>query len=74
MTNDRLSQVAIELALSGFATNEYYNQDTGESYIVEVRLKNRKPSAMEVESALEQIFEDVQFNVKSSTNCVIVRM
>lgn len=37
-----------------------------------VSLKNRKPSKMEIETALEQRFDEIKFNVTSLSDCVLV--
>jgi hypothetical protein len=39
---------------------------------VEVTLDNRKVNTMEVKHALDQIFGDIEFNVMSSRNGVVV--
>lgn len=58
--------VADELHAVGFRTKVLV------SNAVEVSLSNRKPSRMEVETALEQIFEGINFQVKSLSNSVLV--
>jgi len=61
-----LNLVADELHKAGFGIVQNQNS-------VSVYLKNRKPSAMEVETALDQIFEGIEFQVKSTSNAVIVK-
>lgn len=58
--------VADELHSVGFRTKAFLNN------AVEVSLSNRKPSAMEVEIALDNIFDGIQFQVKSNSQSVIV--
>lgn len=62
-----LNLVASELHKAGFAVVETSNT-------VSVYLKNRKPSTMEVETVLEQVFDGIQFEVKSTNNAVIVKL
>lgn len=57
--------VANELKAVGFKAQAKGNA-------VEVSLSNRKPSKMEVETALEQVFDSIQFEVRSTNNSVLV--
>lgn len=58
--------VADELKNSGFQTKVIVSNG------VKVSLSNRKPSKMEVETALEQIFDSIQFQVIGVPDGVLV--
>lgn len=58
--------VSDELHAAGFRTKVLV------SNAVKVDLSNRKLSTMEVEIALDNIFEGINFNCKSNSNSVIV--
>ncbi len=63
MTHTNL--VASELENSGFEI-----EVSGQ--VIKVSLKNRKVDNMEVRYALEQRFEDISFNIQSTSNGVEV--
>jgi len=67
LEDSRLTLVAFELAYSGFITVEYDNY-------VEVSLRNRKLGRMEIIDELDRKFEDIQFDVRSTSNCIEVRL
>lgn len=56
--------LANELHNAGFRTKVLT------SNTVRVDLSTRKPSTQEVEAALEQIFDGIQFNVRSTADAV----
>ena len=58
--------IADELHKAGFRTKVVT------SNCVAVSLTNRKPSTMEVETALNDIFEGIAFDVRSVNNAVLV--
>lgn len=64
---NRLQLTANELRNSGFKVSQV-------GQFIEVTLSNRKPGKMEVEMALEQAFEGIQFDVRSGNNSVEVRL
>ena len=63
----RLLIVAEELKNMGFDTKIILK-----NMCVKVTLKNRKPSKMEVETALEQIFDEIKFNLITSFDGIII--
>ncbi len=67
MTGSQLNFVASELKNTGFETRV-----KGSSVLVS--LKNHQVSQMEVRFALEQIFEDIGFNIQNDVYGILVSL
>ena len=59
--------VATEIKKAGFVTELFANG-------IIVKLTNRKVSKMEVETALNQIFDEIQFDLQSLSTGVFIKL